>query len=182
MPAGPLALIRATAASTPILSTVLIARALSVSRTNRSRTASLPADATTEEIVTTVWRSRRPLHPGRFFEAVDELVTASVRSRGRFWPATRPGQLLARDAVAGIVPVEDAGPWLAALPEAAWALLSPARRVAAALGWHPEHGDRVQHLVFTGVTVQQQRRIAQAVKTAREMALLPYASRAEHQS
>ncbi|GAA3158402.1 MULTISPECIES: 30S ribosomal protein S18 [Nonomuraea] len=34
----------------------------------------------------------------------------------------------------------------------------------------------------TGVTVQQQRRIAQAVKTAREMALLPYASRAEHLS
>ncbi|TDC11049.1 30S ribosomal protein S18 [Nonomuraea longispora] len=29
----------------------------------------------------------------------------------------------------------------------------------------------------TGVTVQQQRRIAQAIKTAREMALLPYASR-----
>ncbi|UBU17865.1 30S ribosomal protein S18 [Nonomuraea gerenzanensis] len=29
----------------------------------------------------------------------------------------------------------------------------------------------------TGVTVQQQRRIAKAVKTAREMALLPYASR-----
>ncbi|MEV4571442.1 GTP-binding protein [Nonomuraea sp. NPDC049419] len=114
------------------------------------RTASLPADATTEEIVTTVWRSRRPLHPGRFFEAVDELVTASVRSRGRFWLATRPGQLLAWDAVAGVVSVEDAGPWLAALPEAAWDLLSPARRVAAALDWHPEHGDRVQHLVFTG--------------------------------
>ncbi|GAA4905178.1 small subunit ribosomal protein S18 [Nonomuraea thailandensis] len=29
----------------------------------------------------------------------------------------------------------------------------------------------------TGVTVQQQRQIARAVKTAREMALLPYASR-----
>ncbi|MFI7449720.1 30S ribosomal protein S18 [Nonomuraea sp. NPDC049714] len=29
----------------------------------------------------------------------------------------------------------------------------------------------------TGVTVQQQRRIAQAIKTAREMALLPYTSR-----
>jgi small subunit ribosomal protein S18 len=29
----------------------------------------------------------------------------------------------------------------------------------------------------TGVTVQQQRRIARAVKNAREMALLPYSSR-----
>ncbi|GAA2826128.1 CobW family GTP-binding protein [Nonomuraea rubra] len=120
-------------------------------------TARLPADARTEEIVTTVWRSRRPLHPGRFFEAVDELVTESVRSRGRFWLATRPGQMLAWDAVAGIVSVEDAGPWLAALPEAAWDLVSPTRRAAAALDWDPEHGDRVQHLVFTGPDLDVER-------------------------
>ncbi|WP_431914860.1 CobW family GTP-binding protein [Nonomuraea jabiensis] len=113
-------------------------------------TAQLPCDTQTDEIVTAVWRSRRPLHPARLFEAVDELVTESVRSRGRFWLATRPGQLLAWDAVAGIVSVEDAGPWLTALPEAAWDLVSPARRLAAALDWHPECGDRVQHLVFTG--------------------------------
>ncbi|MFC7584379.1 CobW family GTP-binding protein [Nonomuraea antimicrobica] len=88
-------------------------------------TAQLPGDARTDEIVTAVWHSRRPLHPARLFEAVDELVTESVRSRGRFWLATRPDHLLAWDAVAGIVSVEDAGPWLAALPEAAWELVSP---------------------------------------------------------
>ncbi|MDP4511317.1 CobW family GTP-binding protein [Nonomuraea turcica] len=113
-------------------------------------TAQLPCDAQTDEIVTTVWRSRRPLHPGRFFEAVDELVVESVRSRGRFWLATQPDHLLAWDAVAGIVSAENAGPWLAALPEAAWDLASPARRLAATLDWDPERGDRVQHLVFTG--------------------------------
>ncbi|GAA4905169.1 G3E family GTPase [Nonomuraea thailandensis] len=113
-------------------------------------TARLPCDARTDEIVTTVWRSRRPLHPARLFEAVDELVFESVRSRGRFWLATRPGQLLAWDAVAGIVSAEDAGPWLAALPEAAWDLVSPARRLAASLDWAAPYGDRVQHLVFTG--------------------------------
>ncbi|GAA5063856.1 G3E family GTPase [Thermocatellispora tengchongensis] len=113
-------------------------------------TAQLPCDARTDEIVTTVWRSRRPLHPARLFEAVDELVTESVRSRGRFWLATRPDRLLAWDAVAGVISVEDAGPWLAALPEAAWDLVSPARRMAAALDWEAGHGDRVQHLVFTG--------------------------------
>ncbi|WP_223167915.1 CobW family GTP-binding protein [Nonomuraea sp. SYSU D8015] len=113
-------------------------------------TARLPCDAQTDEIVTMVWRERRPLHPGRLFEAVDELVTESVRSRGRFWLATRPDRMLAWDAVAGIVSVEDAGPWLAALPGAAWDLISPARRLAASLDWDPECGDRVQHLVFTG--------------------------------
>ncbi|MEV0612582.1 GTP-binding protein [Nonomuraea sp. NPDC050404] len=113
-------------------------------------TARLPCDAQTDEIVTAVWRSRRPLHPGRLFDAVDELVTESVRSRGRFWLAGRPSRLLAWDAVAGIVSVEDGGPWLAALPEAAWDLVAPARRLAAALDWEDGHGDRVQHLVFTG--------------------------------
>ncbi|TYB56527.1 hypothetical protein FXF51_42840 [Nonomuraea sp. PA05] len=120
-------------------------------------TAQLPGDARTDEITTMVWHSRRPLHPGRLFEAVDELVTESVRSRGRFWLATRPSRLLAWDAVAGIVSVEDAGPWLAALPEAAWDLVSPARRLAASLDWHCEVGDRVQHLVFTGPDLDGER-------------------------
>ncbi|MGC5014147.1 CobW family GTP-binding protein [Streptosporangium sp. DT93] len=113
-------------------------------------TARLPCDTSTEEITTLVWRRRRPLHPARLFDAVDELVTESVRSRGRFWLATRPERLLAWDAVAGAVSVEDAGPWLAALPGAAWELVSPARRTAASLDWDAEYGDRVQHLVLTG--------------------------------
>ncbi|GAA3446357.1 CobW family GTP-binding protein [Planomonospora venezuelensis] len=113
-------------------------------------TAQLPCDAQSGEVTTVVWHRLRPLHPARLFEAVDELVTASVRSRGRFWLATRPEQMLAWDAVAGIVSVEDAGPWLAALPQAAWDMISPARRTAAALDWNEIAGDRVQHLVFTG--------------------------------
>ncbi|MBG0832699.1 GTP-binding protein [Planomonospora sp. ID67723] len=120
-------------------------------------TAQLPCDARTGEITTLVWRRRRPLHPARLFDAVDELVTESVRSRGRFWLATRHEHLLAWDAVAGIVSVEDAGPWLAALPEAAWEMVSPARRMAATLDWEAEVGDRVQHLVFTGPDLDGER-------------------------
>lgn len=37
----------------------------------------------------------------------------------------------------------------ASLPDAAWDLVPPGRRAAAALDWHPEHGDRCRHLVFT---------------------------------
>ncbi|MGI5159096.1 GTP-binding protein [Microbispora sp. CA-102843] len=111
-------------------------------------------------MTTVVWRRLRPLHPlhpARLFEAVDELVTQSVRSRGRFWPASRPDQLLAWDAVAGVVSVEDAGPWLVALPEAAWDMVSPARRKAADLDWDHITGDRVQHLVFTGPDLDRER-------------------------
>ncbi|GIH79080.1 CobW family GTP-binding protein [Planobispora longispora] len=120
-------------------------------------TAQLPCDTQTDEVTTVVWHRLRPLHPARLFEAVDELATVSVRSRGRFWLATRHECMLAWDAVAGIVSVEDAGPWLAALPEAAWDMVSPARRMAAALDWDEITGDRVQHLVFTGPDLDRER-------------------------
>ncbi|OLT35163.1 hypothetical protein BJF79_06865 [Actinomadura sp. CNU-125] len=113
-------------------------------------TAQLPGDSHTPAADTVVWRRTRPLHPERFFDTLDVLATESVRSRGRFWLANRPDRMIAWDAVAGIVTIEDAGPWLAALPEAAWEMLPPARRLAAALDWAPGTGDRVQHLVFTG--------------------------------
>ncbi|WP_043618111.1 GTP-binding protein [Nonomuraea candida] len=113
-------------------------------------TAQLPADAQTGEVTTVVWHRLRPLHPVRLFAAMDELAASTVRSRGRFWLANRPHRMLAWEAAAGEVSVSDAGPWLAALPGAAWELARPARRAAAALDWNPIIGDRVQHLVFTG--------------------------------
>ncbi|MEU6750014.1 GTP-binding protein [Spirillospora sp. NPDC046719] len=120
-------------------------------------TARLPCRLHTPAVDTVVWRRTAPLHPARLFDAMDDLATRSVRSRGRFWVASRPDRMLAWDAVAGIVAVEDAGPWLAALPVAAWTKADPARRVAAALDWTPEHGDRVQHLVFTGPELDHDR-------------------------
>lgn len=123
-------------------------------------TAQLPCDAQTGEITTVVWHRLRPLHPGRFFDAVDELATESVRSRGRFWLATQPDRILAWDAVAGVVSVEDWGPWLISLPEAAWELMSPARRLTASLDWNPIIGDRLQHLVFMGPDLDRDRLLA----------------------
>ncbi|MEU0484045.1 GTP-binding protein [Streptosporangium sp. NPDC006013] len=120
-------------------------------------TAQLPCDAQTGEISTVVWHRLRPLHPQRLFDAVDELVTETVRSRGRFWLANRHERLLGWDAVAGVITVEDAGPWLVTLPEAVWEMESPARRMAATLDWTPQLGDRVQHLVFTGPDLDRDR-------------------------
>ncbi|GAB3661318.1 GTP-binding protein [Actinocorallia lasiicapitis] len=113
-------------------------------------TARLPCEAHTPAADTVVWHRTGPLHPERFFDAADALATESVRSRGRFWLANRPDRMIAWDAVAGIIEIQDAGPWLATLPDADWNGLPPERRVVAELDWTPEHGDRVQHLVFTG--------------------------------
>ncbi|WP_128375377.1 GTP-binding protein [Streptomyces cavernae] len=111
--------------------------------------ALLPAEADACGVATLVWRRRRPFHPERLYAALEDLTCAAARSRGRFWLADRPDTLLHWDAAGGALCVESAGPWLASLPDAAWELVPPVRRAAAALDWHPEHGDRCQHLVFT---------------------------------
>ncbi|MFF9494429.1 CobW family GTP-binding protein [Streptomyces flaveolus] len=111
--------------------------------------ALLPQEADEAGVTTFVWRRYRPFHPERLYQALEDLCCAAARSRGRFWLADRPDTLLAWDAAGGALCVESAGPWLASLPDAAWEMVPPVRRAAAALDWHPEHGDRCQHLVFT---------------------------------
>ncbi|MER6527774.1 GTP-binding protein [Streptomyces sp. NPDC001508] len=111
--------------------------------------ALLPAEADAHGVATFVWRRHRPFHPERLYAALEDVTCAAARSRGRFWLADRPDTLLHWDAAGGALCVESAGPWLASLPDAAWDMIPPVRRAAAALDWHPEHGDRCQHLVFT---------------------------------
>ena len=111
--------------------------------------ALLPAEADAHGVSTLVWHRRRPFHPERLYEALEDLTCAAARSRGRFWLADHPDTLLHWDAAGGALCVESAGPWLASLPDAAWDMVPPVRRAAAALDWHPEHGDCCQHLVFT---------------------------------
>ncbi|MFF4852458.1 CobW family GTP-binding protein [Streptomyces sp. NPDC001194] len=111
--------------------------------------ALLPQEAEEAGVTTLVWHRRRPFHPERLYEALEELCCAAARSRGRFWLADRPDTLLSWDAAGGALCVENAGPWLASLPDAAWEMVPPMRRAAASLDWHSEHGDCCQHLVFT---------------------------------
>ncbi|GAA1148045.1 G3E family GTPase [Kitasatospora gansuensis] len=111
--------------------------------------ALLPQEHDEAGVATLVWERRRPLHPARLHEALEQLVPAAQRSRGRFWLANRPELMLAWDAAGANLAVEECGPWLTALPDAAWELYPPTRRAAAALDWHPVHGDRVQQLSFT---------------------------------
>ncbi|MFD7404244.1 CobW family GTP-binding protein [Streptomyces sp. NPDC059866] len=111
--------------------------------------ALLPAEADAHGVSTLVWHRRRPFHPERLYQALEDLTCAAARSRGRFWLADRPDTLLHWDAAGGALCVESAGPWLASLPDAAWEMVPPVRRAAAALDWHSEHGDCCQHLVFT---------------------------------
>ncbi|TDD93719.1 GTP-binding protein [Actinomadura rubrisoli] len=113
-------------------------------------TVRLPCDRDSGDVATVVWRRLRPLHPARLHDALRDLAAAAVRSRGRFWIANRPNTLLSWDCAAGLLAIEDHGPWLAARPRAAWTREPPARRIAAALDWRPKIGDRTQLIAFTG--------------------------------
>ncbi|MFF4763304.1 CobW family GTP-binding protein [Streptomyces sp. NPDC001292] len=111
--------------------------------------ALLPQECDEHGVSTFVWRRTRPFHPQRLYAALEDLTCAAARSRGRFWLADRPDTLLSWDAAGGALCVESAGPWLAALPDAAWEMVSAERRLAASVDWHPEHGDRCQYFTFT---------------------------------
>ncbi|RCV51268.1 CobW family GTP-binding protein [Marinitenerispora sediminis] len=114
-------------------------------------TAQPPERCEAGEVRTVTWRRSRPLHPARLHAALDDVVAASLRSRGRFWLASHPDTMLVWDAAGSALAMEPAGPWLAALPDAAWDLVSEQRRAAADLDWTPGSGDRCQCLSFTGV-------------------------------
>jgi G3E family GTPase len=110
------------------------------------------ADRAEEQGVRTVtWTRTRPMHPERLSDALEEIVAMSLRGRGRFWLASQPDTLLVWDSHQDLLMVENGGPWMAALPDAAMDLVSQTRRSAALLDWDPVVGDRRQHLSFTGV-------------------------------
>jgi G3E family GTPase len=111
--------------------------------------AQLPQQAEQDGVATLLWRRRRPLHPERLHLALDRLVPSAQRGRGRFWLANRPDVMLAWDSAGTVLTVEDCGPWLACLSDEEWDLHPPERRIAAALEWDTQYGDRVQLLSFT---------------------------------
>ncbi|XKK38820.1 GTP-binding protein [Nocardiopsis sp. ARC36] len=111
----------------------------------------VPPQADEEFAVTVVWRRFRPLHPGRFLEALDEITDAGVRSRGRLWLASLPDTMLTWEAVGPSVSVGRGGPWLAALPEPVRSLAAGLYSPRTVLEWHPRTGDRCQHIAFTGL-------------------------------
>jgi G3E family GTPase len=111
--------------------------------------AQLPQQCEHDGVTTLLWRRRRPLHPERLHQALDQLVPCAQRSRGRFWLANRPDVMLAWDAAGASLTVEDCGPWLACLSDEEWDLHPPERRIAAALEWDAQYGDRIQLLSFT---------------------------------
>lgn len=97
-----------------------------------------------------LFTSRRPLHPQRLHDALDDLTSEALRGRGQLWIATQPQTAIAWESAGGGLLLGNLGHWLAALPREHWDEASDMRRLAADADWDPYYGDRRTALSFVG--------------------------------
>ncbi|NYI03187.1 CobW family GTP-binding protein [Allostreptomyces psammosilenae] len=114
-----------------------------------------PVPGEEDGVVTTLWRARRPFHPRRLYDALEEVMAGVLRGRGHLWLAGRPDEVLVWESAGEHLAIVPGGPWL---PEAdtgpdaeAWQEVSPERRTLASFHWDPYYGERRSELRFTGI-------------------------------
>ncbi|OBH85155.1 ribosome hibernation factor-recruiting GTPase MRF [Mycobacterium scrofulaceum] len=88
------------------------------------------------------FNARRPFHPERLHEGLDVLLEGVIRSRGRLWLASRPGEAMWLESAGGGLRVGSAGKWVAAMTDAERAGIDPERHAFAQLRWDDSWGDR----------------------------------------
>jgi len=113
----------------------------------------------TEEygITSFVFRDHRPFHPYRFWEFISNFPPAIIRSKGLFWIASRPDQALNWSQAGGSIKSEGAGVWWASMP------FSERIKFQNFLDnqeiieerWSLDFGDRLNELVFIGITMNE---------------------------
>ncbi|MFV2110387.1 CobW family GTP-binding protein [Micromonospora sp. LOL_015] len=102
-------------------------------------------------VASVVFRARRPFHPQRLYDVLEDVSAEMIRSRGHLWLASQPDTVVAWEFAGGGLSMGSLGYWLASLPDEHWEHVSDQRRLAAALEWDPYYGDRHQYLVFIGL-------------------------------
>jgi len=112
----------------------------------------------TEEygIASTVFRSRRPFHPGRFWEFVNGNWPGVLRAKGFFWLASRMDVVGSLSQAGVMREYGPAGSWWAAHSDG---MDEDDPEFAAVLEtlWQEPWGDRRQELVFIGQEIDRDR-------------------------
>ncbi|MDH6129971.1 GTP-binding protein [Kitasatospora sp. GP82] len=100
---------------------------------------------------TTHWSSRRPLHPQRLHDVLEQICNGVIRGRGHLWLANRPHSIHRWESAGEHLAIETAGTWLPEQDDSAWHSASPQRRTFASLLWDPYYGERRCELTLTGI-------------------------------
>jgi len=110
-----------------------------------------PHESAEEEhgVSSLVFHSRRPFHPERFAELLDEFPDNIVRSKGHFWVAGREQIALTLNVAGQSVRVGAGGRWVASLSEEKRQEQFEADPVLEEL-WNDQWGDRGTQLVIIG--------------------------------
>ena len=110
----------------------------------------------TEEygITSFVYRARRPFHPERFHEWINQEWPGVVRSKGYFWLASRPTMVGSWSQAGAVVRHELAGLWWAAVPRDRWPQ-DEEGLAAIRARWDDAVGDAQQELVLIGIDMDE---------------------------
>ena len=110
----------------------------------------------TEEygITSFVYRARRPFHPERFHEWINQEWPGVVRSKGYFWLASRPTMVGSWSQAGAVVRHEPAGLWWAAVPRDRWPQ-DEEGLAAIRARWDDAVGDAQQELVLIGIDMDE---------------------------
>lgn len=101
------------------------------------------------EVALLEFNARRPFHPDRLHQAIDDLLDGVVRVRGRAWLASQGDAVVWIESAGGGLGVGSAGTWLAAMSDSERAYADPERIALAGSLWHPDFGDR--HIALTAL-------------------------------
>lgn len=109
----------------------------------------------TEEygIVSTVFRSKKPFHPERFWNYLNhDFHSNIIRSKGIFWLAAMPNTAINFSQAGGSLRVEHAGVWWASIPSKERKNYSDYLENTEQIleNWDEYFGDRLNELVFIG--------------------------------
>lgn len=110
----------------------------------------------TEEygIASTAYRARRPFHPQRFFDFINQPWTNGklLRSKGFFWLASKHQDAGSWSQAGGLMRHGFAGRWWCFVPKAQWPQDEESTQVIMR-SWLAQTGDCRQELVFIGQNI-----------------------------
>ncbi len=101
-----------------------------------------------------VYRARRPFHPQRFYDRLNQDWNGVLRSKGFFWLASRLDKIGVWSQAGRVARLDFGGFWWAAIPRDYWPQSASVEEELEAK-WHPEVGDCRQELVFIGIGIDE---------------------------